>query len=163
MSYTRPSEDQGMIGTFGKVVGDALYKTKDMLWTAKEKYSEYEVNDKLKYTGEKTIDAIKYTGNTIANVIQSDTTKSILNKTGENIGYLWNRIWYGNTNTSSTGNSNGYDNDDSNDNNKNRFINNEDYSYRSSNSQYEPPSNDLSGNIRMNKEYSRYSSKTYMN
>lgn len=161
MNYIGPSnEDQGMIGTFSKVVGEAFYKTKDIIWTAKEKYNEYEVNDKLKVTGEKTIDAFKYTGNTIANVIQSDTTKSILNKTGENIGYLWNRIWYGNANNSTNTAGSSYDSND--DNNSNRFINNDDYSYRSSNSRYEPPSNDLSGNINMNRDY-RYSSKTYMN
>lgn len=164
MNYTVPSnEDQGMIGTFSKVVGEALYKTKDIIWNAKEKYNEYEVNDKLKVTGEKTIDALKYTGNTIANVIQSDTTKSILNKTGENIGYLWNRIWYGNGNSNgNNANSAGSSYDRNDDNNSNRFIDNDEYSYRSSSSKYEPPSNDLTGNINMNKDY-RYTSKTYMN
>lgn len=146
------TEDGGMVSTFGKVVGEAFYKTKDLM-------SEYSVGSKLVYTGEKTLGAIKYTGSAIASIAQSDTTKSVLSKTGENIGYLFNRLWYGvpkeeNNNTTNdtenTGNS--------------KFIDETDSYSKSSFSKYSPPriNDDLKGNIYMKKDNSRFSSKSYM-
>lgn len=155
------SQDDGMISTFGKVVGGAFERTKELAYGAKEKFTEYEVADKLKYSGQKTLGALKYTGETISSIAQSDTTKSILSKTGENIGYLFNRLFWGskpetnentsNTNQVSSDNLNTYDSGLINDN------------YNKSYSKYSPPrSNNLDGNITFSKEKDRYSSKSFM-
>ncbi len=150
MNYTGQEEDPGMIGTFGKVVGEAFSRTKDIM-------TNYEIGDKLKYTGEKTLGAIKFTGSALASAAQSDTTKSIISKTGENIGYLWNRLWYGAPKEEKK-------DDDSDENYGNsKFIEEQDTYKSSSFSKYSPPSNDLNGSVLFKKETNRYSSKSYMN
>jgi hypothetical protein len=146
------NEDGGMVSTFGKVVGEAFYKTKDLM-------SEYSVGSKLVYTGEKTLGAIKYTGSAIASIAQSDTTKSVLSKTGENIGYLFNRLWYGAPKEESNSNTNDNENTGN-----SKFIDDNDSYSKTSFSKYSPPriNDDLKGNIYMKKDNSRYSSKSYM-
>lgn len=162
MSYTAPTEEPGMIGTFSNIVSEAYNRSKDIVWTAKEKLNEYEVADKLKYTGEKTLGVIKYTGSTISSIAQSDTTKSIVSKTAENVGYLFNRLWYGraqenqddqNKNDSVSSDTYGKDN---------LIADKDDSSGRRGISQYSPPKNDLSGNVLFNKQTSKFSNRSYM-
>lgn len=163
MSYTAPTEEPGMIGTFSNIVSEAYSRSKDIVWTAKEKLNEYEVADKLKYTGEKTLGVIKYTGSTISSIAQSDTTKSIVSKTAENVGYLFNRLWYGKTpenqedqNKNSSVSSDTYG--------KDTLIGEKEDSFggKRSLSQYSPPKNDLSGNVLFSKQTSKFSNRSYM-
>lgn len=170
MNYN--GEDPGIMGTFGGLVGDAFSRTKDIISNVKDKYYEYEVGDKLKTTGTATLGIIKYTGSTIHNIATSDTTKTIIGKTSENIGYLFNRIFYG-ASTSSNNNGNKENEIDKLDDNSNTFINNENDNYnkekKNNYNRYSPPKNnnyggddELSGNILFKKDSVKYSSKSYM-
>lgn len=162
MNYN--GEDPGMIGTFGSLVGSAFIRTKEVLSNVKEKYTEYEVTDKLKTTGETTLGILKYTGSTIHSIATSDTTKQILGKTKENIGYLFNRLFYGQVAQESN------DNNLNSDDNLNSGINNENqgYSSKKSYSRYSPPKktvnedDDLTETILFKKDSNKYSSKSYM-
>lgn len=154
-------EEPGMIGTFGGLVGDAFVRTKEVLSGVKGKYTEYEVTDKIKTTGEATLGVLKYTGSAIHGIATSDTTKHIIGKTTENIGYLFNRFFGKGEDTSNT-------NTNSVSSNSNAFIDNDDYYNKKPNyNRYSPPRNsgnadELSGNVLFKKDDSRYSSKSYM-
>ena len=175
-------EDDGMVSTFGKVLSGAYNRGKELAFGAKDKMEEYEVKDKIKTTGEMTIDALKYTGQTLYNIASSDTTKAIVGKTTENIGYLFNRILWGhnqydnsknnsNSNNVYNSNSNKDDNYDDYNYDNSGLINN---SYTKSNSRYSPPRNninnsynsnddDLRGNVLFKKDKDKYSNSSYIN
>lgn len=164
MNYN--GEDPGMIGTFGSLVGSAFSRTKEVLSNVKEKYTEYEVTDKLKTTGETTLGILKYTGSTIHSIATSDTTKQILGKTKENIGYLFNRLFYGQGNESnSNSNSHNVDEDKL---NSGLEYDNSGYTSKKSYNRYSPPKksvteeDDLSETILFKKDSNKYSSKSYM-
>lgn len=165
----------GYLGKVGSYFGTALEKTRDIACTVKNKMTEYEVTDKVKSTGEKTFDILKYTGSTIfstsKDIVQSETTRNIVNKASSGVGYLFNRIWYGtaDTNTQSVS-SNDFDNDNS----KGSTFIGEDSMGTGSNyeglSRYAPPSknssgwgsnSNMEGNILFKKE-PKYSSRSYM-
>lgn len=164
-TMTYKGEDPGMIGTFGSLVGDAFSRTKEVISGVKGKYSEYEVTDKIKTTGEATLGVLKYTGNTIHTIATSETTKQIIGKTTENIGYLFNRIFYGKTVDNENNNTNSISSSNNNDSN---FIDNDDSYKKQSYNRYSPPRNsgndddELSGKVLFKKDNSRYSSKSYM-
>lgn len=164
--------DGHFLGKFGSYLGTALEKSRDIASTVKSKMTEYEVTDKVKTTGEKTFDILKYTGSTIystsKDIVQSETTRSIVNKASTGVGYLFNRIWYGNADT----NTQSVSSNDFEDNGKgNTFI--EDSSGNGCSyeglSRYAPPSKNtgwgsnstLEGNILFKKE-PKYSSRSYM-
>jgi len=89
MNYTGEEKDPGILGSFGGVVGSAFSRASELVYGAKDKCEEYEVGSKLKTTGEVTVNILKSTGSAIHNIATSDTTKHIIGKTGENIGYLF--------------------------------------------------------------------------
>jgi len=158
MNYS--GEDPGMAGTFLNLVGEAFTKSKEVIGIAKEKYEENDMNGKLKTVGETTLSALKYTGTTIHSIATSDTTKQIIGKTTENIGYLFNRLFYGNA-PEEKRQQHIEEEEDNND----KFISSK------SNSRYSPPrktntysnEDELSGNVLFKKDSSKYSSKSYMN
>lgn len=149
-------EDEGMMSTFGSLIGDSILRTKEILTGVSEKYHENDMNNKLKTAGEMTVNVLKTTGGAIHSVVTSETTKTVINKTAENIGYLFNRLFYG----GETSNSNTSNNDD--------FLNKEKeddyYTKKNSYNRYSPPRNtddDLNHNILLKKDSLKYSSKSY--
>lgn len=157
MDYTG-KEDEGMMSTFGSLIGDSILRTKEILSGVSEKYHENEMNSKLKTAGEMTVNVLKTTGGVIHSAVTSETTKTVISKTAENIGYLFNRLFYGDSNTSSNTNSN----------NSNDYMNKEKeddyYTKKNSYNRYSPPRNsddDLNHNILLKKDSLKYSSKSY--
>lgn len=82
-----------MIGTFTSLVCDAYVRSKDLIWEAKEQIAESEMTSKLKYSGEKTVGMLKYTGNTITNIAQSESARSIVSKASEKVSNLFSSLW----------------------------------------------------------------------
>lgn len=181
MNYTGEEEDPGIIKSFGGVVGSAFSRASEIVYGAKDKYEEYEVGSKLKTTGQVTVNILKSTGSALHSIATSDTTKHIIGKTGENIGYLFNRLFYGANSTSSpsntTSSNNNNDDDLKEDDNNDGFISSksggDDYYNQNKKifSKYSPPRNnsggnkddELSGTVLFKKDNIRYSSKSNMN
>ena len=111
-------QNSGYFGTIGNIVN-----------TMKEKINEYQIGKGILYIGGKVFEGVIFIGGKIiekgSDIIHSETTQNIVNKAGEGLKYIANKI-AGNSNNNENSSSNNYMDisDDNNTNNKKERITN---------------------------------------